>query len=139
MILSLIDDRRTVVRYAILLAVSALVRAATVLSLVPLLSELFSGGDALPWIAALAVLVAAGWALDHRVAGAGFTIGFELLGGLESRLLDRLGRAPLGWFTAERKAEARRTLTSSGRELCQAIAWLVTPAVNALLTPALIG
>jgi ATP-binding cassette subfamily B protein IrtB len=138
-ILSLIDDRRTVTRYVSLLAVSAVIRAGTVLSLVPLLSALFSGGDALPWAAVLAVLVAAGWALDYRVAEAGFTIGFHLLGGLESRLVDRLRRIPLGWFTAERKIEGRRALTSSGRELCQAIAWLVTPAANALLTPALIG
>ncbi|NRQ39486.1 ABC transporter ATP-binding protein [Nonomuraea sp. NN258] len=137
--LKLIEDRRALVRYASLLAVSALVRAGTVLSLIPLLSALFAGEAALPWIALLAVLVAAGWALDHRVARAGFTIGFELLNGLEKRLLDRLRRTPLGWFTAERTSAGRRALTSSGRELCQAIAWLVTPAVNALLTPALIG
>ncbi|MFD1935697.1 ABC transporter ATP-binding protein [Nonomuraea mangrovi] len=139
MILSLIDDRRAVTRYACLLATSAVVRAGAVLTLVPLLSALFSGGDALFWVAALTVLVAAGWALDHRVADAGFAIGFELLGGLENRLVDRLQRTPLGWFTTERKAEGRRALTSSGRELCQAVAWLVTPAANALLTPALVG
>ncbi|MEV4173201.1 ABC transporter ATP-binding protein [Nonomuraea sp. NPDC049709] len=139
MILDLIDDRRTVARYAALLAASAVIRAGAMLSLVPLLSALFSGGAALPWIATLAVLVAAGWVLDHRVADAGFAIGFQLLGGLEQRLVDRLRRTPLGWFTAERKGEGRRALTSSGRELCQAITWLVTPAANALLTPALIG
>ncbi|WP_431898467.1 ABC transporter ATP-binding protein [Nonomuraea sp. bgisy101] len=139
MILSLIDDRRAVTRYASLLATSAVVRAGAVLTLVPLLSALFSGGDALFWVAALTVLVAAGWALDHRVADAGFAIGFELLGGLENRLVDRLQRTPLGWFTTERKAEGRRAMTSSGRELCQAVAWLVTPAANALLTPVLVG
>ncbi|MEV6971648.1 ABC transporter ATP-binding protein [Hamadaea sp. NPDC051192] len=137
--IQLIDDRRTLVRYAVLLGVSAVVRAAAVLTLLPALSALFSDGDAVPWIAALGVLVVVGWVLDFRVADAGFTIGFALLNSVETRLVDRLHRVPLGWFTTERRADARRTLTSSGRELCQAIAWLVTPTINALLTPALIG
>ncbi len=138
--ISLIGDRRALVRYASLLALSAVIRAGAVLSLFPLLASLFTdGGNALPWTVLLAVLVVAGWALDFRVADAGFTIGFALLLGVETRIAERLPRIPLGWLTSERRAEARKALTSSGRELCQAIGWLVTPAVNALLTPALIG
>lgn len=137
--IAMIDDRRALARYAALLLVSAVVRAATMLVLVPLLTVLFDDGAVWPWIAALAGLVAAGWLLDFRVAAAGFGIGFALLSSLEHRLVDRLRRVPLGWFTDERRADSRKVLTSAGRELCQAIAWLVTPAVNALLTPALIG
>jgi len=138
-VIDLVGDRRAAARYLGLLAVSAVIRAGAVLSLVPLLPALLDGGDVLGPAALLAVLVVAGWVVDHRVAGAGFTIGFGLLNGLEGRLLDRLERIPLGWLTDDRRAEVRQALTSAGRELCSAVAWLVTPAVNALLTPALIG
>ncbi|MFC0529727.1 ABC transporter ATP-binding protein [Phytohabitans kaempferiae] len=132
-------DRRALARYLGLLTASAVIRAAALLSLFPLLSAIFGDGGTLTWTAVFAVLVAVGWLVDHRVAGAGFSIGFELLNVLEGRLLDRLQRIPLGWLTTDRRAEARRALTSAGRELCSSIAWLVTPAINALLTPALIG
>ncbi|MFI6906560.1 ABC transporter ATP-binding protein [Nonomuraea sp. NPDC050394] len=139
--LRLAGDRGAAVRYACLLTLSTLLRAGAMLSLVPLLSALFSAtpAGALPWIAALAVLVAAGWASDYAVTGAGFAIGFGLLNNLEARIVDRLQRIPLGWFTGERRTGAQRTLTSSGRELCQGITHLLTPTVNALALPALIG
>ncbi|WP_238016216.1 ABC transporter ATP-binding protein/permease [Dactylosporangium sp. AC04546] len=128
-----------ITRYLGLLTIGAVLRAGAVLTLVPLLTALFGDGSPWPWAAALVALVALGWVVDHRVADAGFTIGFELLTGLEGRLLDRLHRAPLGWFTPGRRGSARQALTSSGRELCQAMAWLVTPAINGILTPACIG
>ncbi|MFI6297567.1 ABC transporter ATP-binding protein [Nonomuraea sp. NPDC050790] len=139
--LRLAGDRGAAVRFASLLTLSTLLRAGAMLSLVPLLSALFSAtpADALPWIAALAALVAAGWASDYAVTGAGFAIGFGLLNNLETRVVDRLQRIPLGWFTSERRTGAQRTLTSSGRELCQGITHLLTPAANALALPALIG
>ncbi|WP_144122423.1 ABC transporter ATP-binding protein [Catellatospora sichuanensis] len=138
--IDLVGDRRVLTRYLVLLTAGAVIRAAAVLSLVPLLSAIFDdGGQALPWAAALAVLVAVGWVVDHRVADVGFTIGFQLLNSIEGRLLDRLHAIPLGWLTADRRAEARRALTSAGRELCSSVAWLITPAINALLTPALIA
>lgn len=127
-------------RYLGLVGLSAVIRAGAVLALVPLLTALFSADpSALPWSAAFAGLVVAGWAVDYTVAGAGFAIGFALLSGIETRIVDRLQRIPLGWFTAERRSEGQRALTSSGRELCQGIAHLMTPAVGALTTPALIG
>ncbi|MFI6505146.1 ABC transporter ATP-binding protein [Nonomuraea typhae] len=139
--LRLAGDRKAAVRYACLLGLSTVLRAGAVLSLVPLLSALFSPapGGALPWALGLAALVAAGWACDYAVAGAGFAIGFELLNKIETQVVDRLRRIPLGWFTTERRTEAQRALTSSGRELCQGIAHLITPTVNALTLPALIG
>ncbi|WP_219508458.1 ABC transporter ATP-binding protein [Nonomuraea ceibae] len=140
-VLRLAGDRAAVVRYLVLLVVSAAVRAGAVLTLVPLLGALFSAGPgaAAGWIALLAALVAAGWAADRAVAAAGFAIGFELLSGMEARVVDRLQRIPLGWFTAGRRAEAQRALTSSGRELCQGVAHLLTPVAGALITPPLIG
>ncbi|MEV0589524.1 ATP-binding cassette domain-containing protein [Nonomuraea sp. NPDC050310] len=139
--LRLVADRRALARYLALLLLASALRAGAVLSLVPLLAAVFSGtaGTAWPWAGALAVLVAAGWLADYAVAGAGFTIGFELLTTIETRIVDRLQRIPLGWLTPERRAEAQRALTSSGRELCQGFAWLVSPAANALTTPAFIG
>ncbi|MFE3449864.1 ABC transporter ATP-binding protein [Nonomuraea sp. NPDC059194] len=139
--LRLAGNRRTVARYVSLVGLSAVFRACAVVSMVPLLTALFSPapGDALPWIAALAVLVAGSWAIDYAVAGAGFAIGLELLSSIERRLVDRLHRMPLGWLTAERRAEAQLALTSSGRELCQGVGYLLTPAANAIVTPALIG
>ncbi|GLZ77803.1 ABC transporter ATP-binding protein [Actinorhabdospora filicis] len=132
-------DRRLLVRYLVPAVLGAMLRATAVLTLVPLLTALFDGTGAWGWTALFAAAVVCGWAVEYAVAHTGFAIGFGLLNGLETRLLDRLQRVPLGWFTTERKAEGQRALTSSGRELCQSITHLVTPAVNALAMPLLIG
>ncbi|GAA4084137.1 ABC transporter ATP-binding protein [Nonomuraea soli] len=139
--LLLAGDRRLAFRYLALLGLGSVVRAGAVLTLVPLLSALLSAdpGTAMPWIGALAGLVALGWLVDYRAAGAGFAIGFVLLSSVESKIVDRLQGVPLGWLTADRRAAAHRSLTSTGREMVQGIAYLLTPSVNALTTPAFIG
>ncbi|MEV6522727.1 ABC transporter ATP-binding protein [Longispora sp. NPDC051575] len=140
-LLRLAGDRRPVRRYAALLLASAVLRAGATLSLVPVLAAAFSDSPAaaLPWVLVLAALVAAGWAVDHTLARTAFSIGFGLLSTVEERVVTHLRRVPLGWLTAPRRADARRALTASGQELCQGMNYLITPAANALVTPALIG
>lgn len=140
-LLSLADNRAATTGYLGLIGLSALVRAATVVALVPLLARLFGDRptDGAVWLVVLAVLVAAGWLIDHRLYRAGFDIGFSILRSVETRVLDRLERVPLSWLNQRRRADGQRALTSAGQEICQGIGYLVTPTVNAMVTPLLIG
>ncbi|MFD0559914.1 ATP-binding cassette subfamily B protein IrtB [Stackebrandtia endophytica] len=140
-LLSLADNRAATNRYLGLIGLSALVRAATVVALVPLLARLFGDDptDGVAWLGGLAVLVALGWLIDHRLYRAGFDIGFSILRSVETRVLDRLERIPLSWLNQRRRADGQRALTSAGQEICQGIGYLVTPTVNAMVTPLLIG
>lgn len=140
-LLWLADDKPKTLRYALLLGTGSVIRAATVVVLVPLLTRLFSDrpADALGWVGLLAGLVVLGWFNDHRLYRAGFDIGFSILRTVETRVLDRLERVPLGWLDAKRRTDAERALTSAGQEVCQGIGYLVTPTVGAMVTPLLIG
>ncbi|MEV0643818.1 ABC transporter ATP-binding protein [Phytomonospora sp. NPDC050363] len=140
-LIALTDDRAKTARYGVLLCLSAFVRAGAVLALIPLLSKLFSDSPsgAVPWTVLLTALVALGWFVDHRLYRVGFDIGFTILRVVESRVLDRLEHVPLGWLDARRRGDAQRALTSAGQELCQGVGYLVTPTVNAMLTPLLVG
>ncbi|HEY1175787.1 MAG TPA: iron ABC transporter permease, partial [Phytomonospora sp.] len=140
-LITLADDRRATGTHLLLLFLGAAFRAAATLALIPLLSRLFSAEprDALPWLGLLTGTVLVGWVVEVRLYRSGFDIGMKILRTAETRVLDRLERVPLTWLDADRRAEARRALTSAGREICQGMSYLVTPMANALLTPLLIG
>lgn len=140
-LITLADDRRATNVHLLLLFLGALFRAGATLALIPLLAGLFSDEprDALPWLGLLTGTVLVGWIVEIRLYRSGFDIGMKILRTAETRVLDRLERVPLTWLDADRRVEARRALTSAGREICQGMAYLVTPMANALLTPILIG
>ncbi len=120
---------------------AAIVRGGTVLLLFPLLSALFSDAPsrALPWMAALAGAVVAGWFIDRRLSLAGFDIGFTMLTSIETRVLARVEQLPTTWMTPERRGTVAKALTSAGHELCTGVAYLLTPALAAIGSTPLIG
>ncbi|MEV4097558.1 ABC transporter ATP-binding protein [Streptosporangium saharense] len=134
-------DRGKVVGYALLTVVSAILRGAACLLLVPLLGALFSTApaEALPWLGALTVSVVLVWVVDTVISRIGFDIGFTLLGTVQRDLTDRLTRIPLGWFTAERTATARQAVAACGPELVGLVANLLTPLLSAVLLPVVIA
>ncbi|MBB4920818.1 ABC transporter ATP-binding protein [Streptosporangium saharense] len=134
-------DRGKVVGYALLTVVSAILRGAACLLLVPLLGALFSTApaDALPWLGALTVSVVLVWVVDTVISRIGFDIGFTLLGTVQRDLTDRITRIPLGWFTAERTATARQAVAACGPELVGLVANLLTPLLSAVLLPVVIA
>ncbi|HIW60909.1 MAG TPA: ATP-binding cassette domain-containing protein [Candidatus Stackebrandtia excrementipullorum] len=101
------------------------------------MASLFSSepSSAWPWLAALTLATAAGWAVDAVVAKIGFDLGFSLLEHTQRDIADRLTHIRLSWFTAENTATARQAIAATGPDLVGMIIYLVTPLLNAILLP----
>jgi ATP-binding cassette subfamily B protein IrtB len=140
-LLGFVDDRALLARFRRLLAASAVVRAATVLTLFPLLRELLSDdpAGAWPWIALLALLVPVSWVVDVRYARASFAIGFTLLRVVEQRVLQRFERLAIPDVSPSVASATQRALTASGQELCGAFAYVIAPLLASLVATVLIG
>lgn len=144
--LALVRDRDALRRYYAEAVTATILRALVLLLVFPLLSALFAHGSAAPrsgtvwlWLAALLAALAASWWAEKRLVGTGFTIGFDLLTGVEDRVRSRLEAMPPGWFTTTRRAEVQQTLTSAGQEICTSFAYVVTPAVSAIGSTFVVG
>lgn len=133
--------RRHVPAWLTLILAAAAMRAAAALLLVPLLSALFATGPgaALPWLAALAAAVAAGWLAEWRLVTRAFDLGFAVATATNRRLVDQLLAAPIGWLTASRRTEAQRALAGAVPELFPAFVNLGGQIGIALALPVLIG
>lgn len=124
-----------------LTVVSVLLRATGVVLLVPLIAALFgpAPSDAWPWVAGLVAATVVGWAVDWRVAGIGFELGFGLLDSGQHTVADRLSQVRLTWFDAENTATARQSIAATGPDLVGLLIYLVTPVIGAFLLPLAIG
>ncbi|HLR85643.1 MAG TPA: ABC transporter ATP-binding protein, partial [Nocardioidaceae bacterium] len=91
-----------------------------------------SPSDAWAWLAAVVVAVVVSWWAEKHLVAVGFTIGFDLLTGVEERVRERLEAIRPDWFDANRRAEVQQTLVSAGHELCTSFVYVVTPAVSAV-------
>lgn len=122
------------------MVLSSALRATSTLLLIPVVRALVSQPSAV-WLplAGLVATVVLGAALDRRLAIGTFEIGLGVLNEHDADLSGRLARAPLGWLNAERRGELERLFTSGGQEIAQGINHLLTPFVQALLTPLFIG
>lgn len=131
------EARPRLVPYALLVIVAAGLRAASALLLVPLLGELFSAQPraALPWLGALAASVVAGWALERHLVIRAFDLGFAMMSSMNRRLVDHLLAVPVGWFGAERQAQAKKALAGAVPELFASSVNLATQASICIALP----
>ncbi|GGC66002.1 ABC transporter ATP-binding protein [Chelatococcus reniformis] len=131
------EARARLVPFALLAVVAAALRAASALLLVPLLGGLFSQSPraALPWLGALAVSVAAGWILERHLVIRSFDLGFAMMGSMNQRLVDHLMAVQIGWFGAERQAQAKRALAGAVPELFASTVNLATQASICVALP----
>lgn len=135
------EDRGRVSGYLTLVVVSTLLRAASVVLVIPLVSALFGDdpASAWPWVGALTAVVAASWVIDSVASRAGFNLGFAILSHAQRDVSVQVARTPLRWFTAENSATARRAIATTGPDLVGLVGYLVTPMIQALLLPVLIA
>lgn len=130
-------SRPKVARHTALTVLGVALRAAGAVLLVPLVAALFGDDPAAawPWVLWLALVTAAGWAVDWAVARLGYELGFGLLDAGQRAVADRIERTRLGWFTADRTSTARQAIAATGPELVGLIVYLVTPLMSAVLLP----
>ena len=133
--------RRHIPVWTALILAAAAMRAAAALLLVPLLSALFAAGPgaALPWLAALAAAVAAGWLAEWGLVRRAFDLGFATATATNRRLVDQLLAVPIGWLSASRRTEAQRALAGTVPELFPAFVNLGGQIGIALALPVMIG
>ncbi|MFT4305818.1 MAG: ABC transporter ATP-binding protein, partial [Microbacterium sp.] len=129
--------RARVAGHLALSVLGVLLRAAGAVLLIPLVGALFSGrpAGAWPWVGALVVVTAAGWAVDTATARIGYGLGFALLDTGQRTVADRLTRVRLAWFTAAHTATSRQAVAATGPDLVGLMVYLVTPALGAILLP----
>ncbi|MDO5726728.1 MAG: ABC transporter ATP-binding protein [Bowdeniella nasicola] len=128
-------------RYHIALAVEIMVRAVATVTLIPLLTALFSDTPQTAWryLAALTVLTAGAWALEWKIGKMGYDLGWSLLEVSQEILAERLTRVPLAWLEGSNAATARKAIAATGPTLAGMFTYLYTPVVGAVFLPASIG
>ncbi|MEV7554591.1 ABC transporter ATP-binding protein [Amycolatopsis sp. NPDC089917] len=138
-LLSLIPatKRRALRRYVVLAVLSVLLRATGVVLLVPLVGALFGTepAEALPWLGALAVVTAAGWALDAVVGRLGFELGFGVLDHAQHDVAEQLTHVRLSWLDSDNTQTARQAIAATGPDLVGLVGYLLTPLIGAVLLP----
>ncbi len=131
------SSRGRIVAHLALTLVSVVLRAAGAVLLVPLVAALFGEhpSQAWPWVGALALAFAAGWAVDWAVSRISFSLGFAVLNHGQREVAERLGRIRLTWFDTDRTATARQAVAATGPELVGVFVYLATPFMSAVLLP----
>ncbi|MBB0242574.1 ATP-binding cassette domain-containing protein [Streptomyces alkaliphilus] len=119
----------------------AVLQGVSMALLVPVLDALLRGdtGQALRWLAVMAVVVTATCVARYVQAMKGFGLSLVTLGTLHDRLGDHVARLPLGWFTTETTGRLSRSATGGVQSVTTVTAHLLAPVVSGVLTPATIA
>lgn len=122
-------------------ALSTVLAAATLASLIPLLRALFSTdpGTALPLLPVTAGLGLATAALDVFATVRGQRTGARLILCMHEVIAERVARLPLGWFDAERTGPISHLATRGVTFAANAPETILRPVLHALLAPAGVG
>lgn len=131
--------RGTVAAFAWLIA-GSLGRAATAVLAFPLIVGLATGASSTWWylLAFLTALVV-GAVLDLRASTAAFEVGLGVASSHDSVLLERIRKAPVGWFSPEQRQRLEQMFASGSQDLAQAFAHLLAPLCDAVFTTAFIA
>ena len=135
------SSRRFLTGYAALMVLSVLLRAASTVLLIPLLTALFSDtpADAWAWLGWLSLCTFAGWVTDWFCNKIGYELGFSLLDNAQHHLADQLTEVKLEWFTANNVSDARRAIAATGPDLVSLFAYLFAPILQAAIMPLALG
>lgn len=119
----------------------AVLEGIAIAFLVPVLRELLSSeaARALPWLLALACVVAVSCVARYQQAMKGFSLALVVLTTLHNRLGEHVAHLPLGWFSSEKVGRLSQSATSGTVMVTNVFAHLLTPVASGVLTPATIA
>ncbi|WP_218021257.1 ABC transporter ATP-binding protein [Nocardia crassostreae] len=134
-------DRPRFVRWIALIMTFSVVQGLAVLLVVPVLRPVLSGdrAAALPWLLALAAVVAAAAVIYYVQATHGQRIAIDLLIGIHHRIGDHLARLPLGWFGADRTGRLTTSVAQGSMNIVSVPAHLMQPVISGAVTPAVVA
>ncbi|RLK58985.1 ABC transporter ATP-binding protein [Actinokineospora cianjurensis] len=109
--------------------------------MVPVLRGLLAGevGDALSWLAVMAVVVLATCVANYVQAMKGFAVAIVALTTMHERVGDHVSELPVGWFTGEKVGRLSRIVTSGTVMVGGLFAHLLTPLLAGAVTPVAIA
>lgn len=121
--------------FVFFVAVSAVVQAAAVLTLYPLLQDLF-GPDpvsAWPWVVALCALILAAWGLDIAAAHRGLDLGIRVLRTIEGNAPHAVSSWPRAALTDTKVGRMRKLVSSGANEATSAVVLMVGPIITSFV------
>lgn len=135
------ESRSELRSYGFWSAISALLRAAATLMVIPLISALFGGnpGEAWPWVGLVALATVLGWFVDKLAANLAFDIGFSLLENAQGKAAGRLSGVELGWFGQKKSATSRQAIAAIGPDMVGLVVYLFTPLIASVLVPLIVA
>lgn len=121
--------------FTVLTAASAVIQAAAVLSLLPILSRLFGPDPASAggWLLILVALIAAAWCLDVVNARVGLRLGIRVMRTIHGSAPRAIMTWPASILTSTKIARLRTLVSSGAIEATSALLLLISPLVGAVV------
>lgn len=121
-------------------ALGAVLQGISVVLLVPLLGEVATAGPeaGTRWIAPFVVSSLAYVLVTYRSQSQAFKVGVEVANALHHRIGEAVIALPWGWFSAKNRGALTATTGQSVLQLMSVPAHLLRPALESVLTPAVI-
>ncbi len=115
-------------------AVSALLQVAAVVTLYPLLGELFSAdpGGALPWLALLLLFVVCSWGVDIFAAHRGLDLGIAVMREIHGNAPGAVLSWPDARLTSEKEGAIRDLITKAST-VTSAVILLIGPLITSIV------
>ena len=121
--------------FTVLTAASAVIQAAAVLSLLPILSRLFGPDPASAggWLLILVALIAVAWCLDVVNARVGLRLGIRVMRTIHGSAPRAIMTWPASILTSTKIARLRTLVSSGAIEATSALLLLISPLVGAVV------
>ncbi|BAD57990.1 ABC transporter ATP-binding protein [Nocardia farcinica] len=127
------------VRLGALNAVQSILQGLLLGSAIPILRALLQPqprfDEAAPWLAAAAAGLVAYAVLTVLTTPVAFAAAVDLTAQIRHRIIRHVATVPMGWFTAEHKAQLTRATTADANNIGHLAVTIGAPAVTSLLTP----
>lgn len=132
---------RVIWGYLALTAGSAILQATAVLTLFPLLGELFSAHPitAGPWVALLLVIIAAAWGVDVAAAHLGLRLGIKVMRAIHRHTPDAILSWSPSTFTPAMSGELRTLVANRAVEATSGVILMVSPIITAVVFTIALG
>ncbi len=127
--------------YLALVVIGCILNAVAIISLVPLISELFGAqpSKSLIWLAVLAAATVLSWAVDGIAKRLSNDAAFATLHSAQHRLADHIAEVRTQWLTSENTATTKQVIGTAGFDLVSFLSHMVTPVITAFVLPPMIA
>lgn len=126
---------RSFATFVVLVSCSAIAQAAAVLTLVPLLQDLFGPNPvgAWPWLLGFLALIACAWGIDIVAAHAGLELGITIMRTVHRHAPGAITAWPQSRLTPSRTGALRKLVSSGANDATSAVVLMIGPVITAFV------